>query len=91
MSNPHFFHGSQEIQRIVGSFCNLVGEGHMNIASLLKYLHPTWKMGSEKDPWAGVGQAELFWRNALLLCHGKCWKVMCWGEGRQSKVRLETD
>lgn len=86
-----FFHWSQKIQRIVGSFCNLVGEGHMNIVSLLKYLHPTWKMGSEKDSWADVGQAEFFWRDALLLCHGKCRKVMGRGQGRQSRVRLETD
>lgn len=64
---------------IVSSFCNPVGEGHMNIVSLLKYLHAAWKIGSAKDSRAGAGQAEFFGRNALLLCCGKCCKVMCKG------------
>ena len=45
-----------------------MGEGHMNAVSLLRYLHPTLKTESEKDPWAGMGQAQRFSGDMHFCC-----------------------
>lgn len=84
VKSPLFFHGSQDVERIVDSFCNDVGEGHTNTVSLLRYLNSENRICEGSMGRCG-SVTEFFWRHAFLLCHGKCWKAIGRGKGGRAR------